>query len=96
MALATETKRSPAERLATPATVLWEDQDPIFPFEWSDQLDAFFQDYTLERLGGIGHFTPLEATDRFAEAIKQRLRDADAHRSKASSATRAKLANERN
>jgi hypothetical protein len=67
--LATETKPSPAERIATPTTVLWEDKDPIFPFEWSDQLDIFFQNYTLERLSGTGHFTPLEATDRFAEAI---------------------------
>jgi pimeloyl-ACP methyl ester carboxylesterase len=89
-AFATETKPSPAERLATPTTVLWEDQDPIFPFEWSDQLDAFFQDYTLERLRGSGHFTPLEATDRFAEAIKQRLRNGDADRSKPSSAPQAK------
>jgi pimeloyl-ACP methyl ester carboxylesterase len=56
-----------------PTSILWQDQDAIFPYHWSDQLDAFFQDYTLERLSGIGHFTPLEATDRFAEAIKQRL-----------------------
>jgi pimeloyl-ACP methyl ester carboxylesterase len=89
-AFATETKPSPGQRLATPTTVLWEDQDPIFPFEWSDQLDAFFLDYTLERLSGIGHFTPLEATDRFAEAIKWRLRNGDADRSKASSTPRAK------
>jgi len=72
-AYAAETKPSPGERLATPTTILWQDQDAIFPYRWSDQLDAFFQNYTLERLSGIGHFTPLEATDRFAEAIKQRL-----------------------
>jgi pimeloyl-ACP methyl ester carboxylesterase len=72
-AYAAQTKPSPDTRLATPTTILWQDQDPIFLYRWSDQLDAFFQDYTLERLGGIGHFTPLEATDRFAEAIKQRL-----------------------
>jgi pimeloyl-ACP methyl ester carboxylesterase len=72
-AYAGETKPSPGERLATPTTILWQDQDAIFPYRWSDQLDAFFQDYILERLRGIGHFTPLEATDRFAEAIKQRL-----------------------
>jgi len=85
-AFATESKPSPGERIATPTTVLWEDQDPIFPFKWSDQLDAFFQDYTLERLSGSGHFTPLEATDRFAEAIKQRLPNAPgvAERNKAS------------
>jgi pimeloyl-ACP methyl ester carboxylesterase len=63
----------PVKRLATPTTMLWQDQDPIFPYRCSDQLDAFFENYSLERLSGIGHFTPLEATDRFAEAIKQRL-----------------------
>ena len=72
-AYARETKPSPGERLATQTTILRQDQDAIFPYRWSDQLDAFFQNYTLERLSGIGHFTPLEATDRFAEAIKQRL-----------------------
>ncbi len=72
-AYAAEARPSPADRLATPTTILWQDRDAIFPYRWSDQLDAFFQDYTLERLSGIGHFTPLEATDRFAEAIKQRL-----------------------
>ncbi len=30
---------------------------------WSDQLGTCFQDYTLERLSWIGHFTPLDATD---------------------------------
>jgi pimeloyl-ACP methyl ester carboxylesterase len=72
-AYAAEAKPPPGNRLATPTTILWQDQHAIFPYRWSNQLDAFFQDYTLERLGGIGHFTPLEATDRFAEAIEQRL-----------------------
>lgn len=72
-AFAAETRPLSGERLATPTTVLWEDQDAIFPFQWSDQLDAFFEDYTLERLAGVGHFTPVEATDRFAQAIRQRL-----------------------
>jgi pimeloyl-ACP methyl ester carboxylesterase len=62
-----------ASPLTIPTTILWQDQDAIFPYCWSDRLDAFFKDYTLERLHGIGHFTPLEATDRFAEAIRCRL-----------------------
>jgi pimeloyl-ACP methyl ester carboxylesterase len=74
-AFATEAMPPPSERLATPVTVLWEDQDAIFPFEWSDHLDAFFQDCTQERLSGVGHFTPLEATDRFVQAIRRRLCD---------------------
>ena len=72
-AYAAESRPSPGKRLATPTTILWQDQDPIFPYRWSNQLGAFFEDYSLERLSGTGHFTPLEATDRFAEAIKQRL-----------------------
>jgi pimeloyl-ACP methyl ester carboxylesterase len=74
-AYAAETVPPAGKRLATPTTILWQDQDAIFPYRWSDQLDAFFQDYTLERLSGIGHFTPLEATKRFAEAIRERLAD---------------------
>jgi pimeloyl-ACP methyl ester carboxylesterase len=72
-AYAAEIEPSPSERLATPTTILWQDQDAIFPYRWSDRLDAFFKDYSLERLERVGHFTPLEATSRFAEAIKQRL-----------------------
>jgi pimeloyl-ACP methyl ester carboxylesterase len=84
-AFATETKPRRDRRLAVPTTVLWEDQDPIFPYEWSKWLDDFFADYTLERLSGIGHFTPLEATDRFVKAIKQRLENIrdDAERAEA-------------
>jgi pimeloyl-ACP methyl ester carboxylesterase len=72
-AYAAEIEPSPSERLVTPTTILWQDQDAIFPYRWSDRLDAFFKDYNLERLERVGHFTPLEATSRFAEAIKQRL-----------------------
>jgi pimeloyl-ACP methyl ester carboxylesterase len=72
-AFASETKPPRDQRLAVPTTVLWEDQDPIFPYEWSNALDDFFGDYKLERLSGIGHFTPLEAADHFVNAIRQRL-----------------------
>jgi hypothetical protein len=33
-----------------------------------------FIDYKFECLLGVGHFTPLEATDKFAAAIKERLK----------------------
>src|SRR5262249_54569055 len=56
-------------RLTTPATILWQTCDAISPDAWSDRLDDFFTDYTLEKLPGIGHFTPLEATEKFAGAI---------------------------
>jgi pimeloyl-ACP methyl ester carboxylesterase len=69
---ANEVTPAPADRLATPASVLWQTEDAIFPHAWSDRLDDFLADYTLETLPGIGHFTPLEATATFAEAIRHR------------------------
>ena len=35
-----------------------------------DRLAEFFSDVTLEQLPTAGHFTPLEAPDRFATAIR--------------------------
>jgi pimeloyl-ACP methyl ester carboxylesterase len=60
---------APDERIATPTTVLWPEHDPLFPLEWADRLDEFFSAVTLRRLPGAGHFSPLEAPDRLAEAI---------------------------
>ena len=58
------------ERIGVPTKVLWPSEDPLFPFSWSDRLDEFFSSVTLERLDGIGHFSPLEAPERWAEAIR--------------------------
>ena len=63
---------SPGDRLTTPVTILWQTCDAIFPDAWSDRLDNFFTDYSLEKLRGVGHFTPLEATQKFAESILHR------------------------
>jgi pimeloyl-ACP methyl ester carboxylesterase len=60
-------------RLSIPTTVLWQDHDPIFPFAWSDRLNDFLTDYRFERLDGVGHFTILEASEKFATAIRERL-----------------------
>jgi pimeloyl-ACP methyl ester carboxylesterase len=49
------------------------DKHLIFPREWSDRLDEYFTDVSLEMLDGVGHYTPLEAPDRLARAIKKRL-----------------------
>jgi pimeloyl-ACP methyl ester carboxylesterase len=56
-----------------PTMVLWQEFDPIFPREWSDRLDEFFTDVSLEMLDGAGHFTPLQAPAQLAHAIKKRL-----------------------
>ncbi|MGH7173060.1 MAG: alpha/beta fold hydrolase [Gemmataceae bacterium] len=68
-----ETTPVPADRLTVPTTVLWQELDPIFPTHWSDRLDEYFVDVTLEPLPGVGHYTPLEASAQFADAIKKRL-----------------------
>ncbi len=60
-------------RIAAPTTILWPEHDPLFPFEWSDRIDDFFADATLERLAGVGHYTPLEAPEKFAQAIGRHL-----------------------
>jgi pimeloyl-ACP methyl ester carboxylesterase len=73
-AYAAETAPESSKRLTTPTTILWQEHDAIFPQAWSDRLDDFFTDYTYTELPGVGHYTPLEATDQFAEAIKLRLK----------------------
>ncbi|MEU7169409.1 alpha/beta hydrolase [Streptomyces morookaense] len=60
-----------ADRIAVPTTVLWPEHDPLFRREWSDRLGDFFRDVTLEHVDGVGHFVPVEAPDRFAEAIRR-------------------------
>lgn len=68
-----ETAPEPAQRIATPTTVLWQDSDPLFPRTWSDRLDRFFSDFEPQPLDGVGHFTPLEAPQAFADAIGEAL-----------------------
>ena len=64
---------APLDRVAVPTTVLWPEHDPLFPRAWSDRLDEFYADVDLQFVDGIGHFVPLEAPDRVAEAIRARL-----------------------
>jgi len=59
----------PGERIRVPTTVLWPEEDPLFPVQWSDRLDAFFDSWTLRTLPRIGHFLPVEAPGAVAEAI---------------------------
>ncbi|HEU5418298.1 MAG TPA: alpha/beta hydrolase [Streptosporangiaceae bacterium] len=63
----------PDARIGVPTDVLWPEHDPLFPREWSDRLEEFFSDVTLTHLDGAGHFTPREAPQPFADAIKARL-----------------------
>jgi pimeloyl-ACP methyl ester carboxylesterase len=60
-------------RIAVPTTVLWQEHDPLFPRAWSDRVGEWFADVDVRPLDGVGHFTPLEAPQTFAEAILERV-----------------------
>jgi pimeloyl-ACP methyl ester carboxylesterase len=64
---------APDDRIAARTTVLWPEHDPLFPLAWSDRIPDFFSDATLHQLEGAGHFSPLEAPQRFASAISASL-----------------------
>jgi pimeloyl-ACP methyl ester carboxylesterase len=65
---------APEDRIAVPMTVLWPEHDPLFPRAWSDRLGEFFSEVEVEPLDGVGHFTPVEAPEAFAAAIRRALR----------------------
>ncbi|MFC5952714.1 alpha/beta fold hydrolase [Pseudonocardia lutea] len=61
----------PARRVAVPTTVLWPEHDPLFPRAWSDRLDDWFEKVDLRPLDGVGHFSPVEAPDRWAAVLTE-------------------------
>jgi pimeloyl-ACP methyl ester carboxylesterase len=62
---------APSDRIAIPTRVLWPGHDPLFPVAWSDRLGEFFADSAVTPLSRCGHFSPLEAPDAFAAAIRR-------------------------
>src|SRR5215210_6188010 len=62
---------APQDRIAQPTRVLWPEHDPLFPREWGDRLDEFFADVTITDMPATGHFSPLEAPEAFAAAIRE-------------------------
>jgi pimeloyl-ACP methyl ester carboxylesterase len=64
---------APGDRIAQPTRVLWPENDPLFPAEWSDRLDAYFRGVTVTAVAECGHFSPLEAPQAFAAAIRATL-----------------------
>jgi pimeloyl-ACP methyl ester carboxylesterase len=70
---ANETTPPKDKRITTPTSILWAEFDPCFPLSWADRLDDFFTDCKMETLKGCGHFTPIEAPDRWAVAVKEHL-----------------------
>ena len=69
-AAVTETTPAREDRIATPATVLWPEHDPLFPVEWADRIDDFFARARLRRVAGAGHFAPLEYPGVIAEEVR--------------------------
>ncbi|HEX3715809.1 MAG TPA: alpha/beta hydrolase [Trebonia sp.] len=65
-----ETVPAPEARLATPAVVLWPEDDPLFPREWSDRIGEFFSQARLRFVDGAGHFAPLEYPAVIAEEVR--------------------------
>jgi pimeloyl-ACP methyl ester carboxylesterase len=65
---------APADRIAVRTTVLWPEHERLFPLEWADRLGEFFSDFELQPLPGVGHFSPLEAPERVAEATARAAR----------------------
>lgn len=61
------------EKIKHKTTVLWGKEDPVMLAEWSDRLDLFFENYTLEILPEIGHFVPFEAPNEVVKAIRENL-----------------------
>jgi pimeloyl-ACP methyl ester carboxylesterase len=54
-----------------PTVVLWGEEDPVIPVDWSDRIPEFFPKSTLRRLPGVGHFVPFEAPDEVVGAIRE-------------------------
>jgi pimeloyl-ACP methyl ester carboxylesterase len=54
-----EEKLPPAPKITVPARHLWERRDTIIKPEWSDRLDEYFTDYTIQFVDA-GHFLHYE------------------------------------
>ena len=67
-------EQPPAERVQTPITVLWGEHEALFPVAWADRLGAFFADFEVDVLEGVGHFAPVEAPAAVADATVRALR----------------------
>jgi pimeloyl-ACP methyl ester carboxylesterase len=70
----TELPPERAIKIHASTDVLWPQHDPLFPRLWADRLEHYFSDVRLHLADGVGHFTPLECPDQFAELILIRAR----------------------
>jgi pimeloyl-ACP methyl ester carboxylesterase len=65
----TEPPPERAIKIQTSTDVLLPQHDPLFPAEWADRVQDYFDDVRLHVAHGAGHFTPLECPEQFAELI---------------------------
>ncbi len=68
----TELPPGRAIKIHAPTDVLWPQHDPLFPREWADRLEDYFVDVRLHFADGVGHFTPLECPETFADLVLSR------------------------
>jgi pimeloyl-ACP methyl ester carboxylesterase len=52
-----------------PTCVRWAEHDPLFPYEWTDQLGETFTNLDLAMFRDVGHFPHREDPDRAASEI---------------------------
>jgi pimeloyl-ACP methyl ester carboxylesterase len=63
--------QEPPAPVAVPTTVLWGDQDPLFPPRLAEGLERAFTDLRgVHHLEDVGHFVPLEAANEVAAAVR--------------------------
>lgn len=67
----TELPPDRAVKIHASTDVLWPQHDPLFPQEWADRLEHYFDDVRLHSADGAGHFTPVECPEKFAGLIRQ-------------------------
>ena len=59
----------PLSPIRTPTCVRWAEQDPMFPYAWTDRLAETFADLDLAPFPGVGHFPHREDPERAAREI---------------------------
>ena len=50
-------------KIAAPTYFLWGAHDPVLRYDFSDKLDEYFSDFTLERAEEGGHFAHFEVPE---------------------------------
>lgn len=68
-------ERLPAPpKITVPCRFLWGKRDPLFKLEWSDRLDEYFEDFSIDFVDA-GHFVHFEIPELAAAEIRAFFRD---------------------